>query len=153
MLHGFRHQSLPLKPAAGAVMQRRHFLRRGAISKAVPQSLDEQGVIAIPTLLVVQWHDEQVTALELCKEQLTVGRLYVRGFGRWSIRVSQGFNAENRIAERPAHPIENRSMQQERLNMAGLPRKDFFGQIFEDEAVAAGERADKAGTIGATPHR
>src|SRR5258706_11284140 len=142
MLHGFRRQSLPLEPAAGAAMQRRYFLRRGAISKAMPQRLDKQGVIAVPTLLVVQWHDEQVAALELRKEQLTVGRLYVRGFGHWSVRVFQRFNAENRIAERPAHSIENRGVQQERLDMARLPRKDFFGQIFEDEAVAAGERAD-----------
>jgi hypothetical protein len=62
------------------------------------------------------------------------------------------FDTKNRVAERPAHPIKNRRPQQECLDVAGLPRQHFFGQIVENQAVAAGKRTDEAGAIAAIPH-
>ena len=60
-------------------------------------------------------------------------------------RNAEGF--QNGFAERAAQAIENGCAQQESLNIFWLALENFFEQIIEHEAVAAGEGLDEAGGV------
>ena len=79
-------------------------------------------VVAKPRPLVVEGDHEQVVVLELFEQRRRVLAL------------------ENRIAQRPAHPVENRGPKQE-LELRRLDAPELLGaQVVGDEAVVTAER-------------
>ena len=99
------------------------------IAKTLAQQLCKEVVVAIPAPFVVQGDEEQIGALEAAPG-------------------SPGRSRGRRTAsQRAAQAVENGCVEQERLHALGLPVQDFFDEIVQDEAVAAGERLDEAGEI------
>ena len=84
-------------------------------------------VVAVPLPLVVEGDDEQVPALEDLQ------------------RLAAVVAAGERVAQRAGHLLEHRGVEEEPANVAGLAVEHLLDQVVQDEAVAAGERVDKAG--------
>src|SRR5690349_21342924 len=67
----FKLQAIVFIPLAGTDVRFVHAAVRipcrcgGALVQSLPQQIGEEMVIAVPTPLVVQWDDEQVSVLEI----------------------------------------------------------------------------------------
>ena len=90
---GLRHV-VRLAPRGGAVVERADHVRLTPLQLG-HQQIPEQVVVAIPLPAAVEWHDEQVSALESLQDRAR------------SLRV------ERRVAERTAHAVEDRGAGQE----------------------------------------
>src|SRR5438876_12210041 len=117
------------KPYAGADVQGGHLAlgicwRGGdALEESQPEQISEEMVIAIPTPVVVQGDEEQVSAFEVFQGGLPDGC---------------GVE-ENGITQATRHPLKDGRVQQERLDALGLLPEDFFHQVVQHEMVTTGE--------------
>src|SRR5438128_850229 len=84
--------------------------RSEALVQSLPQQLSEEMVIAVPPPLVVQRDNEQVGAFERVEDGLPRRR------GIEQDGITQG----------AAEAVEDRCVQQERLDVFGLLPEDFF---------------------------
>ena len=60
---------------------------------------------------------------------------------------------KHRIAQRSAHPLQDRRLQQKRSHSVRLAVEHFVHQIIHDIVVAAGERLDESGKVILSLHR
>ena len=93
------------------------------------QHIGEEMVIAIPLALIVERNDEEIAALQSFQHRFAI---LLPGDG---------------ITQRAAQPIENRGLQQETADTFGLALQDFFHQIVQHKAMAAGEGLNEAGGV------
>ena len=123
-----------LVPSAGPPVQLRH-LAGLLIQQPRLQHVSEQMVVAIPAAAVIQRDQEQIPPIQ---------------------RLQHGLAAAlpgNRIAQRPAQPAQDGSLQQERLNPARLTLQNLLGQIVHDVTFIARETGDEPGHIRSSLHR
>src|SRR5436309_5164160 len=99
--------------------------------QSLSQQISEELVIAIPTPLVVQGHEEQVGMFDILEGCLPGNR-----------GVQQ-----NGITKRAAQTVENRRAEQERLDACRLLLENFFNQIIQHEMVATCKSFDEAGGV------
>ena len=123
---GLRHV-VRLAPRGGTVVERADHVRLAPLQLG-HQQIPEQVVVAIPLPATVEWHDEQVSALESLQERAR------------SLRV------ERRVAQRTAHAVEDRGAGQERHVRARNPTEELGAQVVAHEPVISAERhADVTG--------
>ena len=100
-------------------------LLRGRASQLMAQQAAEQVVIPEPAALIVQRDEEQVGAMDLADQ--------FRGVGP----------SRERVAQRRAHPVEDRGDQQEIAYEGGLAGQHLIAEVVDDMPVRAGETLDE----------
>ena len=113
-------------PGTGSSVQVRHLV--GVLGQQTrAQHVGEQVVVAVPGAFRIERHHEQVVALELLQ------------------RAGRAGAAGHRVAQGTGELVEERSTEQERVHLAGLPGQHLVGEVVDDEPVAAGEGLDEGG--------
>jgi hypothetical protein len=126
MPHGVIDQPVALAPGGRGPVQPGHPLGV-LLGQAGARQVGEQLVKAPPAPYLVQWLKEQVGPLRLLQQLLAVGP------------------AGDRVAQRPAQPLQHRGLQQEPAEWLGLAVQHLLGQVVQHIAVAAREPLHEAG--------
>ena len=99
------------------------------------QHAAEEMVVAVPAALFVQRHHKQMLLRQVAQPLLSC--LALRD------RVTQG----------RAHALQDRRVQQKRLNVCGLASQHFFKQVILHRAMAAAELLDERVSVAAPRQR
>ena len=127
-------QVVVLVPVAGAPVQHRDQV--GVLAEhAGAEHVGEQVVVAGPLPLVVEGDNEEVGSIETLEHHAAVGP------------------SRDGVAQRSGEPVEDGGVQQELADVLGLVLQHLVEQVVQDEAVAAGERADESGDVAAAAQR
>ncbi|WP_155853964.1 aminoglycoside phosphotransferase family protein [Arthrobacter sp. H5] len=121
-------QIIPLVPVAGEAVKGPHMIRASA-RRPRSENIGEESVIPVPPPLVIQWHDEQVVALQDLKKFAAIRP------------------ARHGFAERTTETVQERGAEQEITEVVRLTPQHLFAQIIDHEAVAAGECLDETGDV------
>ncbi len=96
----------------------------------VAQQIGKQMVVAVPLPLVVQGDQEHVGVEQPFQQGMAV--------------CAPG----DRVAQITAQPVQDRRLQQEMLDLFRLPVEHFFGEVAQNEPVAAAQGGDETGWVG-----
>ena len=99
-------QALSGIPGAGPSMEPRDLAGRVPLLQPALQEAAEEMVVAIPAALVVQGHGEQIVLLQPLQPRLSV---------HFGVSVP-----DQRFAQRAAHPVEDRGLQEEVRDGGGV---------------------------------
>ena len=69
----FFDETVLFKPPAGTAVESRHLIRAVLTLKAVPQQISEQMVVAVPSALLIEQHQEQVGLRDPFNDLLALG--------------------------------------------------------------------------------
>ncbi len=119
-------------PLAGAAVQVCDLLGP-LVEEMGPDDFGEQVVVAVPATVAVQRDEEQVGPVQVLEHVLAAR---VAGHG---------------LAQRSAHPVEDRGLEQEVTHLRRLTVEHLFGQVVHDVAVVAGEGGDERRGVCAPP--
>src|SRR5512139_639507 len=103
------------------------------------QEVRKQMVIAIPYMLLIQSADEEIGAIQAVEHPGPVSC--------WSIEF------DDRLAQRPGKHVQNRSLQQELLDVFWLPVQHFLGQKVYQIVRILWKTSKDAARIGVVPQR
>ncbi len=124
MIDGRRDQPVLFQPLTGTEMQ--CILQIGIEgTQPLAERIRKQMVIAVPATAVVQGENKQVAQFQALETFLPI--------------VPPG----QCVAQRRGEPVQDRSLEQEALDLFGLVAQDFFHQVVQNVAVASGERLDE----------
>src|SRR4051812_26302494 len=110
------------------------------------QDIAKEMMVAIPAPLVVERDEEQIGPLQLLHDEVAVC-LVVRGWSVFPIPRLPTPYPQDRITQRPAHPVEDGGLEQKLLNMRRLAVKDLIHQVIGHKSVTTGECRQKAAVI------
>ena len=127
-------EAVLLVPGRGGAVQLGHAVGELALQVGA-QEIGEQVVVAPPPPLLVERDQEQAGPLDRLQQLLAVRA------------------AHHGVAQRPAQPVEDRGLQQERAQLGRLAFEHLLGEVVEHEAVAPGELGDEPGDVAAALQR
>ena len=134
MADRFSRFTVPLEPAARAVMQGGHVVGL-FVQQVRPKHVGEEMVIAIPTTAVIQRDKEQIRPLQ-------------RDESGPAVRLTG-----DRIAQWPAQTVEDRALQEKLSDTLGLALQDLLNEVVHDVPVVSRETGDKGAQVVASLHR
>src|SRR3712207_2392891 len=102
----------------------------------------EQMMVTVPSAFFVQRKHEQIVMLDMLQHCLPAR-------GSCVSPVVSG----DRVAQRGAHAVQDRGLEQKGPDVLRLAIEDLRGQVVHHVAIAASERVDKAGHVGVGSRR
>src|ERR1700740_2597477 len=121
----------------------------------MPQHATKEVMVAVPVSLVGERNEEQVSALQLFEDELTVRiddrRLTTDHRCGWAIGCRSSVVGrrypKDGITQRSAPPVADRGLQQKPLNVRRLTGKDLVHQVVGHKPITPGESLEKVAIV------